>query len=519
MIPDETRVDGPRGDRPVHPPHGGRPRALTPRLTGTAADDAGERSRDVRETVRNGGPGPSVREQRSAPGVALGRDAGDELAAELRAFDRLRQGLLPLRRAWSSVREIRAAVDQTVRPWMPPLRVHLVWDGGDDPTWQTYADPHLLRRLLVNLVGDAVREATAGGAVLVHVRKARRDEVIRWSVVHRGVTSAPQRLGTPGQAGPVPSGADSFSADADSFSAGADSFSADADSFSADAGEAGWAIAGQLADLNFATLNASSRLGFGTAIWFETPAAGPRSVASCWTRWRNGWNVPIPGSHRRSPHFGRIQSRGVGRAVRDEDGVRSVLAGRADASGRIPAVARTPASHTRVDGRPTVIRVGPFGRGPESPRLLIAGIVSVGGTVPQAAADRFDEIFQDRLRKFDFTYRTSPRTWAWFCDADTGGYRDRVRQIEEALERESGRIRLRWGRPQRMGVDDHGFRIRVTDWLIRQQLSATFRVGIDVTGLRVAVGEQGVPRSSTSAAATAARLDREVRRLRRRGHH
>ena len=491
MIPDETRVDGPRGDRPVHPPHGGRPRALTPHPTGAPAAGTDER-------VRNGGPGPSVREQRSAPGVAFGRNAGDELAAELRAFDRLRQGLLPLRRAWSSVREIRAAVDQTVRPWMPPLRVHLVWDGGDDPTWQTYADPHLLRRLLVNLVGDAVREATAGGAVLVHVRKARRDEVIRWSVVHRGVTSAPQRLGTPGQAGPVPSGADSFSAGA---------------------GEAGWAIAGQLADLNFATLNVSSRLGFGTAIWFETPAAGPRSVASCWARWRNGWNVPIPGSHRRPPHFGRIQSRGVGRAVRDEDGVRSVLAGRADASGRIPAVPRTPATHARIDGRPTVIRVGPFGRGPESPRLLIAGIVSVGGTVPQAAADRFDEIFQDRLRKFDFAYRTSPRTWAWFCDADTGGYRDRVRQIEETLERESGRIRLRWGRPQRMGVDDRGFRIRVTDWLIRQQLSATFRVGIDVTGLRVAVGEQGVPRSSTSAAATAARLDREVRRLRRRGHH
>ena len=158
-------------------------------------------------------------------------------------------------------------------------------------------------------------------------------------------------------------------------------------------------------------------------------------------------------------------------------------------------------------------------RGPESPRQLIAGTVSVGGTVPRAAADRFDEIFQHRLRKFDFAYRTSPRTWAWFCDADTGGYRARVGEIEETTEREGQRIRLRWGRTQRIAVDDRGFRIRVTDWLIRQQLSAAFRVGFDVTGLRVAVGEHGVSRTPTSAAATAARLDRQVRRLRRRGHH
>ncbi len=115
-----------------------------------------------------------------------------------------------------------------------------------------------LRRLVVNLVTNSIRVTPEEGYVLIRLESIRNGEAIRWSVIDQGTgisESDMQRI-----------------ADRQVSFGGGEGL--------------GLSICRQLAALHFSPLQIRSRLGSGTEVSFETAAAGPRSVAQSWSRWR-----------------------------------------------------------------------------------------------------------------------------------------------------------------------------------------------------------------------------------------
>ncbi len=233
------------------------------RLLSETAHDLRSPLTTIRESVRlvrDGGAGPLSDEQRSFLATAIDQcDCVDQLVEELIQFDRLRTGVPRVRRQWVSIREVRHAVDETLRPWTTPRAVSIVWEGADDTALTTFADASILRRLIVNLIANAVRVTGEGDDVRIRLRPVRGGESVRWEIIDQGPGIDPARLQQISQ-----------------------------HQVSQSEGEGiGLMISRQLAALHFSPLHVRSCVGTGTEVAFETPAGGPRSVAACWSRWRS----------------------------------------------------------------------------------------------------------------------------------------------------------------------------------------------------------------------------------------
>ena len=425
------------------------------RLLSETAHDLRSPLTTIREAVRlvrDGSVGSLNDEQRSFLASVIDQcDCVDQLVGELVQLDRLRTGLPRVQRCWVAVRDIRHAVDETLRPWAMPRQISILWDAGDDPTLTVFADASILRRLIVNLVSNAIRVTAEGAAVLIRLQRVRGGEAIRWDVIDQGVGIAPDRLREISRRHPDVTGRQVSMADGEGI---------------------GLAISRQLAALHFSGLQIRSRVGTGTEVSFETPACGPRSVAECWTRWRRSF-LPL----RHQP----VRSLGLGGE--------SVLA--------------------RLDPPSMTVELRHDNSQPQMRDRLIVGAVSLGATVPKSAADHFDLVLQNQQRLHDLVYRTETRHWVWLFDTDLRQIEERISMITDVAKIKHEGIRLHWSRPHVIPVDDRSMGHRILDWFVRHTLAASVVSAGEPNEVRL--GTQPVRHSAIAEA----RLDQEIRRLER----
>ena len=349
----------------------------------------------------------------------------EQMITDMVQIERLRTGTPRVQRQWVSVQTVRKSIDETLRPWVMPREIDVLWDGGDDPNLRIFADPAMLRRLIVNLVTNALRVTPQAGQILIRLQEMD-SQFLRWSVLDAGRGLSQRELETIADRQVSFSGGEGL----------------------------GLSICRQLAALHFSKLTIQSRLGSGTEVSFQTAAAGPRSVGELWSRWR----------------VGQLQSERENPPVRSKR-IQANLAGDPDRSIRLDSPS------CRVELAHEAVR-------PRSEQAFAAGVVSVGATVKREAADNFDKLLQGQCYLFDLVYRIDTRRWVWVIDADQETIQERIESITSAAA--SSQLRIDWSDPQMIPVDSRRSANRLTDLLVRETLfAATSDHAMDTNAVRL----------------------------------
>ncbi len=425
------------------------------RIISETANDLRSPLTSVRESIRlvhDGELGKITSQQQTYLATAINQcNSIEQMVDAMLQLDRLHSSLPRVHRSWIPVIEIRRLVDETLRPYTLPREIHVVWDGADDPSLTVFADPLALRRLIVNLVNNAIVATGDGESVLVDVRRVRGGNGVRWTVIDRGAgigKSEMQQI--------------------------------TASQVSTSGGEGlGLMICRKIAALHFSPLSIYSRLGNGTAVSFETATGGPSSVAASWLHWR----VRQSDSDRPRPEF---------KATLIEQG-----------SSRI-----RPARGARLDSAPKSIAITCDRDVPQCQNEISVGTVTLGAAMPKQAADQFDRFLQNRLRMFDLAYRVDTRCWVWAFDANHDSIAKRIDALTRAAGKQIASARLHWSEPRILPLDQRRTVAMLSDLLIRESLTASSSLNRWDTN-EVRMGSAAIEPSDVAER----RLETELRRL------
>ncbi|NND97554.1 MAG: HAMP domain-containing histidine kinase [Pirellulaceae bacterium] len=427
---------------------------LAVRMMSEAAHDIRSPLATVRESVRlvrDGELGVIGDDQKACLSAAMDQcDCVDQIVGEMVQLERLRTGIPRVLRRWVSTAEVRQSIDETLRPWAMPRDIRLLWDVDCDPNTAIFGDAAMIRRLVVNLVANSIRETAEGGSVLIRIQPARGREALQWSIVDRGRGISEVEMKEIAERQVSLGGGEGL----------------------------GLSICRQLSALHFSPLRIESRAGTGTVVSFETPTGGPKSVAEAWARWRIAQRNPL-----RTPTLRENQLQ-------------------ADTNPTI----RKP-RQVRFDTPTVTIELGSEGTSPQIDDRLSAGTVTIGAAMPRATADAFDLLLQGHARMFDFVYRVHSRQWVWGFDASVQQTQGHIDAITQNAKQRISDIRLSWSDPQSIPLDGKRTTARLTDLLVRQSLAPSKAFYNDNNDVRL--GTMPIQESD----AVAERLDQEIQRM------
>ncbi|WP_345689007.1 HAMP domain-containing sensor histidine kinase [Novipirellula caenicola] len=379
-------------------------------------------------------------------------DCMDQIVGEMMQLQRLRAGLPRVRRRWVAVTEIRRAVDESLRPWLLRGQMDVLWDGADDSKVIVFADPDMLRRLLVNLVASAIRTSVQGDDILIRLQMAPSGGAITWSVVDRGEGISQQQM---------------------------KQIELRRKSSARNEG-LGLAISRQLAALHFSPLRLRSRVGWGTEVSFQTPVSGSKSVAESWVRWR--------------------QRGGMNRRAASEN----------SSSGSASHIQR----HVRLDPPMLSVELAHDSVVPRLHDLATVTTVSMGAAMSRADADQFDSLLQRDAWLFDLIYRVDTRRWICVLDGDSEESRRRALIITETARQKMGSVRLDWGLPSPLDLQHRGAAAKLSDLFVRETLAASSSATVTDAN-QVRLGTAPIAMSPVAAERLDEELRRLAERLQR----
>ncbi len=423
------------------------------RMLSETAHDLRSPLTTIRESVRlvrDGDLGSLSEEQHSMLVAAMDEvDRVNQMISDMSQIERLRSGLPRTQREWVTVKSLRDDIDQTLRPWSIPRGVSVLWDGADSPTASVFVDPSLMRRLLVNLVANAIRATDEGGTVLIKLEPRRGAETLAWTVIDQGAGIAEAELERIASRHVSLTGGEGL----------------------------GMAISRQLAALHFSNLAIRSRLGVGTEASIETAAGGPHSVAQAWTRWR-----VQAGAAKHRP----VQRGDVAMAPSAHNAIQKTL---------------------RLDPPVCSVSLRSETSPPRCAEQLTATIVTLGADTARVDADRFDGVLQNQLTMFELAYRVDIRRWVCILDADARIAAGRITAIDGMCRHRETNLRASWSDPQFIAVDEQRLAPRMSELLVRHSLNQMSSKSLD--GNEVRLGTTPIGPSPVAAN----RLDDEMRRL------
>ena len=456
--PNDTRKDAPTS---TYTAYDDSNESMT-RLIAETAHDLRAPLTTVRESirlVRDGELGQLSATQRECLSAAINQcNCAGQLVDEMVQSRQFESGFPNVRRTWVSLQTLRESVDETLRPWVMPRNVHLLWDGPFERDEKVYADPVLLRRLIVNLAGNAIRVTRDGCPVLIRAKRSESGNSYRWSVVDQGIGITPTDLEliASGQA-PTRS-----------------------------TGGLGLIISRNLAAAHFSTLRIESRVGTGTAVSFRTVTGGPIWVARAWAAWREGLVKQTT-----SP---------VSQKVRE---LPSTTASHG---------APHPPRKVRIDAPASSVEIGCRHYAPAYSDQMVLTSVNAGAALPPDAADQFEGLIQRSMRVTEFAYRVGERNWVIAWDADREAAVAKRNDLENQARKDTPGVRLSWNGLHKIDVatSHGGLASRLCDLIVRHSLANDKQGFVPESSPTT---EQHRPQICEIAEG---RLDREVHRLRER---
>ncbi|WP_182866748.1 sensor histidine kinase [Rhodopirellula sp. JC639] len=451
---------------------------MVARLISETAHDLRAPLSTIREAirlVRDGDLGTVSSAQGECLSAAIDQcNCAVQLVDEMVQSRRFDSGFPNVSRQWISIDELKASVEATLQPWILPRGIHLLWDGPFDEGLKVYADVTMLRRLIVNLAGNAIRVTREGGPVLIRTHVNRNQGVMNWSIVDQGAGISP--------------------ADLELISAG----KAPAKSI----GGLGLIISRQLAAAHFSTLRIESRVGTGTAVSFQTIVGGPAAVAARWVKWRSD-----------------LITKQQRKILNEGHRVHEVRPSRASH----PSGAPVPPRRVRIDVPSQTIELGLGEIQPAFPDHVYLTTVSLGAAIPASRADAFDALLQRSMRFTELAYRTAQRSWviAWDADLQTGNAKRA--ELERQAHNELEAMRMTWGADHVVPATPHPvygtpLSSRLSDLIVRQALAGAQHAVSDDDQMQPQSdsAEAGFAPTELEPAVTAAstRLDFDVQWLR-----
>ncbi|WP_165440450.1 sensor histidine kinase [Rubripirellula amarantea] len=426
------------------------------RLMSETAHDLRSPLTTIRESVRlvqMGEMGGLHPDQESMLEAAIDQcDCMSQMIDEMVQLERLRTGAPRANRVWIPLDKIRSAVDETLRPWTVPRNIELLWDVIADPAVRVYADASMIRRLIVNLVVNAIRVSHQGQCVLVRFVRSRDGEMIECGVIDQGRGMSAAEL-------------KSLASD---------------NGLASPSGEGlGLTISRQLAAVHFSSLHLRSRPGDGTEVSFQLPASGPRSVASAWVRWRLGLQLS------------RTKPRRVSTSEVVADHPAPVMP--------VPRSSVASSGHVELNHNASK---------PRYPDQVSAVVVSLGAAVSIDATREFQSSLQSQLQMFELAYKIDQRRWVVLLDADPTAAEAKIVAIGDAINQKTGGVRTTWSRPQAIRLDRRRAVARISDLLVREELAASRSKRV-VDRNEVRLGTAPIAHSQVATD----RLDVEVQRL------
>lgn len=399
---------------------------MAARLISEAAHDVRSPLTGVREAIRlvsSGELGPLNQTQQT-----LLNDAGSQcdsihnLIDNMLHFDRLRSGIPATERHWLLPNDFPEQVSRTIDPIAAARRVAVRWDGFDGSLGPVFGDSDLLRRFLINLVGNAITVSEERTTVVVQLKPAITRGMVRLSVIDSGPGMTKEKIEKLAVRGQSETGGTGL----------------------------GLAIARSLAALHFARLLIMSTPGVGTRVGIDLPAAGPTSVADAFARWRESVTPP----------------RGT---LLNQNAIKPAKAASSDFR----------VDHAETLGR-TVLKneavIGFDGMPPRFPFETSMVTIRLSPKSSHAASDAVDTLLQADQQLHELAYRTSARRWVLLWD----------NSLEEALRRRAAIDRrlcevvegsdVQWGEPMLHSVGSLGNRGHIRELLVRDSLHASSRL-------------------------------------------
>ncbi len=436
------------------------------RLISETAHDLRAPLTTIRESVRlvrDGGFGPIDHSMRECLSAAIDQcSCAAQLVDEMVHLHRLDSDFPAAHRRWLTIDEVKQNVEATMAPWTLPREIQLLWDGPFGQGIRTYADPSLLRRLIVNLLGNAVRATREGQPILVRVKTNGRGGAMQWSIVDQGRGIEAQDLELIA-AGKTPSQS---------------------------SGGLGLMISRRLAAAHFSRLKIESRVGTGTAVSFQTPTGGPVGLAARWVQ-----------------HRCDLANDDSEAATREPQQIHNVFPQQT----RLAIDGMTPPRRVRIDVPAQTIQLGIDDLRANFPDQAYLAALTVGAAVGQETVNAFGDLLDRSMRVTEWAYRTGRRSWMilWDADAETGARKQM--ELERLAHAELETLRLRWGVPVSVAIDALSPQ-RTVQRLADMLVCETLRMGQQHVADDDAI--PGDPLSQPASVVPETRLDRHVRWLR-----
>lgn len=348
---------------------------ITDSIAAVIASDSGGLTAQQRESLRD---------------AIAACDQADAIVVGLRRLNR-RQEHVNIQRRWFDVSLLKSDAERLIRSLLPHRRDAIRWHGFDLPR-RVYGDPSIVSRLLVGLIGSAMRHAgspmVGGKAIWVRANGLSDRQVLKLSVsVEDGCFF--------GGDGIQPANIVKEKED--------------------------WvelAIWRSFAAALFAHPELTMRPNGGWEIVVDLPIDSPLSVANQWARWRQAQH----------PQTRAASGQGLGTTF----GIGNSLAAQSN---------RTGDNVNRLLRGLMSANVGP---GPMLPSHAAVFTVVAGAAVSPDAIEAFHHKLESDLGMYDFVYRVTSRRWMIVWDVDVAQARTRIETLATANLDTASPIRLQW---------------------------------------------------------------------------
>jgi hypothetical protein len=351
-------------------------------------------------------------------------DQADAIVMGLRRLNR-RKEHVNVHRRWFDVSSLKTDAERLIRSLMPHRRDAIRWHGFD-ASRRIYGDPSIASRLLVGLIGSAMRHAgsplVGGKAILVRAHCLSDRQVLRLSV----------------------------SVEDGCFFGGAGNQSANIVNEKEDWVEL--AIWRSFAAALFAHPEITMRPNGGWEIALDLPVDSASSVSSQWARWRQA-------QHSQGQHPQRLSS-----------------ASKADGRVAMPrGVSGTDAQTIRAGDNVNRLLQGLMsanvGPGPIHPSQSVILTVVAGAAVSPDAIDAFHDKLESDLGMYDFSYRVTSRRWLIVWDVDAAQARTRIETLASGNLDSASPIRLQWSSIGVLAIRDGQTARILSDRITRELLT------------------------------------------------
>jgi lipoprotein-anchoring transpeptidase ErfK/SrfK len=440
---------------------------------GETAHDLRSPLAGIREAIRlvyDGELGGVNDLQREMLGDAVGQcDAIRSLVDNMLHLDRLRSGLPSIRREWISPHQLRSTCRTVIESLAAVRRVGVVWDGFDGTVGRLYGDADLLRRLIINLAGNAIAVSGEGNRVMISLRAAETRGMARLMIVDHGPGMTAESIAEHARRGASGSGGSGL----------------------------GLAIGVSLAALHFSRMVVRSEVGGGTRIGIQIPVAGPAAVADAFSRWRQRLVEATSGQ----PVSGVAASERIGMSVP----LGSAVADAAKLAVRIDAA--QPVVPGTVSREQELPFSGPL---PRFPRQAVGVSLRADETAQPSECTAVSELLERNQKIHELVYQTDARRWIMLWDNNVDEATRRTADLDQKLRQQMGRAMWRWTPPATHSVAAASDRGNLRELLVRDTLHASSRAPVFDEDFR-RDGEPTIDQQASQK--TAERLDQELKRL------